>query len=209
MNEDEIASRQTPQDAVYVERREYGPFIGRPVKLAEGDRELAAGSGGVLAAASGACRQGANDRDAIRELERDEIGGVNYRIEQLRLDQRALDLEAAQAPGVDQSAAKAAIEQQLTGLQTEYAELDERLKKTREEAERVRVTLKAAGGEEKDMPMLDVFRLFAPNQLGADGSRRRLCEPPVGVPERRSARVEHRRRHFPGDFRHGDDGACS
>ena len=169
MNEDEIASRQKPQDAVYVERRDYGPFIGRPVKLAEGDRELAAGPAAVLAQLPALVDKAANDRDAIRELERDEIGAVNYRIEQLRLDQRELELEAAQAPGVDQSAAKAAIEQQLTALQTEYAELDERLKKTREEAERVRVTLKASGGEEKDMPVLDVYRLFAPNQLGMMG----------------------------------------
>jgi phosphate transport system permease protein len=165
----EIASRQTPQDAIYVERREYGPFIGRLVKLTEGDRELAAGPGPVLAQLPALVDKAVSDRDAIRTLERDEIGAVNYRIEQLRLDQRALDLKAAQTPGVDQSAAKAAIEQQLTTLQTEYAELDQRLRKTREEAERVHVTLKASGGQEKEMPVLDVYRLFAPNQLSVMG----------------------------------------
>jgi phosphate transport system permease protein len=169
VNEDDVASRQIPQDAVYVERREYGPFIGRPVKLAEGDKELAAGAAAVLAQLPALVDKAVSDRDAIRTLERDQIGAINYRIEQLRLDQRALDLKAAQTPGVDQSAAKAAIDQQLTGLQTEYAELDQRLKKTREEAERVRVTLKASGGEEKEMPVLDVYRLFAPNQLSVTG----------------------------------------
>ena len=172
VNEDEIASRQAPQDAVYVERREYGPFIGRPVKLTEGDRELASGAGAVLSQLPALVDKAASDRHAIRELERDEIGAVNYRIEQLRLDQRELELEASQAPGVDQSAAKTAIEQQLTDLQTEYAELDERLRKIREEAERVRVTLKASGGEEKEMPVLDVYRLYAPNQLGVIGRAR-------------------------------------
>jgi phosphate transport system permease protein len=183
VNEDDIASRQAPQDAVYVERREYGPFIGRPVKLVDGDRELASGAGPVLAQLPALVDKAASDRHAIRELERDEIGAINYRIEQLRLDLRELEIEAlaavarsaeaaAQAPGVDQSAAKTAIEQQLTGLQTEYAELDERLRKTREEAERVRVTLKASGGEEKEMPVLDVYRLFAPNQLGVIGRAR-------------------------------------
>ena len=169
VNEDDVASRQIPQDAVYVERREYGPFIGRPVKLAEGDKELAAGAAAVLAQLPALVDKAVSDRDAIRTLERDQIGAINYRIEQLRLDQRSLDLKAAQTPGVDQSAAKAAIDQQLTGLQTEYGELDQRLKKTREEAERVRVTLKASGGEEKEMPVLDVYRLFAPNQLSVTG----------------------------------------
>ena len=172
VNEDEIASRQTPQDAVYVERREYGPFIGRPVKLADGDRELAAGAGAVLAQLPALVNKAGSDRDAIRELQRDQIGAVNYRIEQLRLHLRALELEAAQAPAADQSAAKAANERQLASLQTEYAELDERLRKTREEAERVRVTLKASGGEEKEMPVLDVYRSFAPNQLGVIGRAR-------------------------------------
>jgi len=169
VNEDDVASRQIPQDAVYVERREYGPFIGRPVKLAEGDKELAAGAAAVLAQLPALVDKAVSDRDAIRTLERDQIGAINYRIEQLRLDQRSLDLKAAQTPGVDQSAAKAEIDQQLTGLQTEYGELDQRLKKTREEAERVRVTLKASGGEEKEMPVLDVYRLFAPNQLSVTG----------------------------------------
>ena len=172
VNESEIASRQIPQDAVYVERREYGPFIGRPVKLTEGDRELAAGAGAVLAQIPALVDKAARDRTAIRRLERDEIGAVNYRIEQLRLDQRALELEAAKVPAADQSAAKAAIEQQLGTLQTEYAELDTRLKKTRDEAERVRVTLKASGGEEKEMAVLDVYRMFAPNQLSAIGRGR-------------------------------------
>ena len=172
VNEDEIASRQAPQDAVYVERREYGPFIGRPVKLAEGDRELAAGAGPVLAQLPALVDKAAERRAAIRTLERDEIGAVNYRIEQLRLDQRALDLAAAKSPATDQSAAKAAIEHQLTALQTEYAELDQRLGKTREEAERVHVTLKTSGGAEKEMPVLDVYRLYAPNQLGAMGRAR-------------------------------------
>ena len=165
----EIASRQIPQDAIYVERREYGPFIGRLVKLTEGDRELAAGPGPVLAQLPALVDKAVNDRDVIRELERDQIGAVNYRIEQLRLEQRALDLRAAETPGVDQSAAKSAIEQQLTTLQTEYAELDQRLRKTREEAERVHVTLKASGGQEKEMPVIDVYRLFAANQLSVTG----------------------------------------
>ena len=37
-------------------------------------------------------------------------------------------------------------------------------------------------------------------------ARRGLRRPALGVPERRSARVEHRGRHLPGDFRHRDDG---
>ena len=36
----EIARTQDPADVLYVERREYGPFIGLPVALRDGDRTL-------------------------------------------------------------------------------------------------------------------------------------------------------------------------
>jgi phosphate transport system permease protein len=168
INEDEIAARQIPRDAVYVERREYGPFIGRPVKLVDGDREIAAGVD-VIAALPPLVDKAHDDRKAIRTIERDDIGAVNYRIEQLRLEQRALDLDAVRRPGVDQTGARAAIEQQLSALQTEYEALEQKRATAVEAASRARITLKTASGEEKDLPVLDVFRFFAPNQLGAWG----------------------------------------
>ena len=169
INEGDIASRQTPRDAVYVERREYGPFIGRPVKIMEADREIAAGSDAVIAALPPLVDKAHDDRDAIRTIERDEIGSVNYRMEQLRIEQRALDLEAARQPGLDQTAAKAAIEPQLAALQAEYEALEAKRATARETASRVRVTFKTATGEEKEIPVIDVFRFFAPNQLGVWG----------------------------------------
>ena len=44
VDESEIKSRSLPREAVYVERREYGPFIGVPVRLSEGDTVLATGA---------------------------------------------------------------------------------------------------------------------------------------------------------------------
>ena len=169
IDEDEIAARQAPRDAVYVERREYGPFIGRPVKLMDGDREVAAGAGAVIAALPPLVAKAHDDRGMIRTIERDDIGAVNYRLEQLRLEQRVLDLDAVRRPGVDQAAAKAGIEQQLAALQAEYEALEQKRATAVEAASRARVTLKTASGDEKELPVLDVFRFFAPNQLGVWG----------------------------------------
>ena len=169
INEDEIAGRQLPPDAVYVERREYGPFIGRPVKLAEGDREVAAGSEAVLAALPALVEKAEHDRAAIRTIEMDEIGGVNYRMEQVRLAGRALDLEAAAQPGVDQTAAKAAIERELAALKTEYEALEGKRAQTGDAAAKMTLTLKAADGAEKTLPTLDIYRLYAANRLSFFG----------------------------------------
>ena len=81
IDEDQIASRQKPSDAVYVERASYGPFIGRPVRITEGEKEIASGAEAVIAALPALVDKAHDDRAAIREIERDEIGTVNYRIE--------------------------------------------------------------------------------------------------------------------------------
>jgi phosphate transport system permease protein len=169
INEDDIARAERPFDAVYIERREYGPFIGRPVKLMDGDQEAASGSEAVLAALPAWVTKAEADRDAIRTLERDEIGGVNYRIEQLRLRGKRLDFEAARQPGVDQAAARAELAAELAALEAEYATLETRLGQTMETASRSTLTLRTAAGEEKEMPTLDIFRLYAANRLSTGG----------------------------------------
>ena len=164
INEADIATTERPPDAVYVERREYGPFIGRPVRLMDGDREVAAGSEAVIAALPEWVRKAGRDRSAIRIIERDQIGAVNYRIERARLRGRALDLEARRQPAVDQTTARAEVAQALATGQQEYDALEATLAQVMEAATRSRLTLRTADGQEKEMPTLDIFRLHAANR---------------------------------------------
>jgi phosphate transport system permease protein len=164
VDEAEIANTERPLDAVYVERREYGPFIGRPVRLMDGDREVAAGSEAVIAALPDWVRKAGQDRSAIREIERDQIGAVNYRIERARLRTRALNLEARQQPGVDQTSERAEVEQALAADQQEYDALEATRGLLTEAAMRSTLTLRTADGREKEMPTLDIYRLYAANR---------------------------------------------
>ena len=166
VDEADIARRETPLDAVYVERSVYGPFIGRPIRLMDGDREVAAGTEAVIAALPDWVRRAAHDRRAIRRIERDEIGAVNYRIEQGRLRGRRLDFEAEQQPGVDRTTAREALARELTAFEARYAELEQQLAQTVEAATRSYVVLQTADGREKELPTLDIYRLYAANRLG-------------------------------------------
>ncbi len=166
VDEDQIRAREQPRDAVYVERREYGPFIGRPVKLVDGDREAAAGSEATLASLPAWVERADRDRDAIRGLERDRIGEVNHAIEQIRLRGRRLDLEARESPGVDQTAARAANEAELQSRQKEYAALEEELATFVQSASRSVLTLAAADGTQQEVPTIDLYRVYAANRLG-------------------------------------------
>jgi phosphate transport system permease protein len=172
VNEADIEKTDRPLDAVYVERSEYGPFIGRAVKLVDGDRVVAEGPEAVMAALPDWVRRGTADRRAIRGLERDDIGTVNYRIEQARLRLKTLDFEASQHPGVDQTAERAALDREMADFQSEYDRLEGQLAQKVEEANRPQLTLVSAGGQEKEMAVLNVYRWYAANRLTTFGGAR-------------------------------------
>jgi phosphate transport system permease protein len=165
IDEDQIAKREHPDDAVYIERREYGPFIGTISKLTEGDREIASGFAATWRALQPLIDKAERDRAEIRHLERDEVGGINYGLERERLHQRRLDLQAARDPASDVNAERAAIARRTAELQERYTQVEERLAKIAEEAARTRVTLVAADGQEKELPTLDIYRAYRANKL--------------------------------------------
>ena len=165
IDETAIAKRDYPADVLYIERREYGPFIGRPAALIEGDRRIAEGAEAVLQALPGLIEKAEDDRGRIRTLERDALGGVNYRLEQARLEIRRLELESRRNPGTDTAAARAAIDQQTKALQGEYDRLEQDLGRIVEGASRTRVLLRAADGTEKELPAIDIYRAYPANRL--------------------------------------------
>jgi phosphate transport system permease protein len=164
INEDAIVARELPGDVLYIERREYGPFIGRAVALTDGDRQAAIGTEAVRAALPALVAKAAQDRKALRRLERDEMGTVNYRIEQARLALRRIEL-GAESPGAESTAARSDIERQVAAMNEEYARLETRLVEQVTEASRVRVTLRSADGIEKELPTLDIYRAYPANRL--------------------------------------------
>jgi phosphate transport system permease protein len=80
IDEDQIASRDHPPDAYYVERREYGPLLGAPLQLVQGGQVTAQGSAAVGQALPALLGQAKKDRAALEEIEKDDIGDINYRI---------------------------------------------------------------------------------------------------------------------------------
>jgi phosphate transport system permease protein len=165
VNEADIKSRTKPADALYIERRDYGPFIGRAVGLTEGEKPTATGSEATMAALPALVHKAEADRAAIKELELDDLGGLNYQIEKARLRLRGLELDAQRSPGLDISAERAAVEKDTAALKEQYAGVEQQLAKVTEAASQTRVTLKAADGAEKILPTLDLYRVYAANQL--------------------------------------------
>jgi phosphate transport system permease protein len=167
--ESEIVSRRSPADAVLVERQEYGPFQGYLRRLVTSETEGEAAEGGDLFARLEPLLAQARERSArLRRLEKREIGAVNYRIEQNRLEIRELRRgDPAVAPATRKRIA--AIEAEVQLLQQRYDVLRERAERLTEENSRAQVTLADANGEEKTLPVSAIVRIFRPNALGFGG----------------------------------------
>jgi phosphate transport system permease protein len=167
IDEDQIAARERPGDIAWVERREYGPLVGTPVRLKRGDQVIGEGSTAAWQGLIPLVNRAAGDRAALREIEKDQIGAINYRIERARLDGRALELRAGK--GADVAAARAEIDGRIAEYQRQYEAKQQELAKLVEQTSQTFVTFATASGEEKEMKTLDVFRVFPPNSLSTFG----------------------------------------
>lgn len=163
VDEDAIVARHQPEDALYIERREYGPFIGRVVTITEGPGRTITDPTAIVSALPDVVRRAAHDREAIRAIERDQLGAINYRIEDGRLALRRLELEMK---GSSDNARVVAVTRHKTAeLEAEYARLEKSLIETVDAASATRVTLRAADGTEKELPAIDLYRAYPANQL--------------------------------------------
>ena len=166
VNDADIVERETPEDAWLVERSEYGPFLGFPVRLTESGKEIAATSAAVAAALPSRLKIAEADRAAIRRLEKDDIGVINMRIERARLATKSLDARARRDPrGADQKAERDRLAAQVASDQQLYAARQEELSRLVEKAAAATLTLRSASGQEKELRLLDVYRAYPANRL--------------------------------------------
>ena len=84
VDEDQILRSETPAEAWFVERREYGPLLAVPVAVRQGDKIVAGDPAAAAQALPPLVSQAHEDRAAVRRLEKDEIGAVNFEIERAR-----------------------------------------------------------------------------------------------------------------------------
>jgi phosphate transport system permease protein len=159
-----VTAKDEPPDAVLLERFEWGNFYGFLEELRRGDEVLATGSDAVLRAFTPLHRAKREQAKAIERLERVEIGDVNYAMEALRLEDRAL--AASSKPAAEVEALRAALAERMARRHAEYEGLAQRLAELREQQLGETLVVASAGGERKEIPVGAVVRLLRPNEMG-------------------------------------------
>ncbi len=158
-----LESLRYPEDIWLIERREWGNFYGRIVNVKEAGRLVAEGEAAWPQVVARVAR--ANElAERVTDIQKDDIGTVNYRIEQLRLNERRLQLE--HAPNPVPAAALAALEVERKALAVEYETLAGELGKLNEQMRRDAITVRISDGSEHEITLAKVVFVERPNALG-------------------------------------------
>ncbi len=154
-----ILQQRTPDDLIKIERREWGNFYGRLKAVKENGKVIAEG---------GKANDVVQDRidrardlfEQIEDLQKKQIGSVNYALERLRLKQRKLELE-----GELTDAAKQGIARQKKDYQQQYQQLQQQLVKLNQAIMRDSLVAVTGDGRELEIPLKKVVNLTRPNAM--------------------------------------------
>ena len=165
--EDGFAKVTYPHDLMVLERREWGNFYGRLNRILENGNVVSSrqGAGEVLLLKEFQTRlqRAQTIKSEILQLEKKEIGSINYRMERLRLNLRRLEIEKVDAVTMEVRRAQASAEKEL--LDREYAVLQERLGALYQESGRDQAIMIAMDGREVSIPLGNIVRALQPNRL--------------------------------------------
>lgn len=156
----QIASVERPSRFYLFERQQWGTFVGRPASLIIDGTEVAYDEALMRREQSAA-----RDRfQQIRRLEQRDIGRINYRQEQARLDTRKALLRFGPEDQryLDR---RAANEARIAELQQEFVVVQEQIAEVRAVDAQYRVMLEEVNGQTKDTNLSQIVRYYPANDV--------------------------------------------
>jgi phosphate transport system permease protein len=161
----EVARVETPADMYFVERLEWGPFIGRLKSLDLAGTVIdGAGIPDRYADLIRAHDEARERWKRIRHIEHGQIGDVNYRLEKDRLHLRKVALRS----GIDSKSyadAKQKADERAETLGVEYRKLAAEAQALKATDEKYKVTLAEIGGRDKTLRLSELVRFYPANAL--------------------------------------------
>ncbi len=152
-----------PEDALVLERLQWGDLIGYLRTYKEDGVAVAHGEAAREAFQS-RLRETTEQVRAIGRIERFDIGDISYQLEQLRLRQRGLDMNAALAPE-ERARQEAEIAALREDLESEYQTLEAQRARLRQEVERFAITVEVMDGRMVTVRLSDIVHAHWPNGM--------------------------------------------
>jgi phosphate transport system permease protein len=154
-----VKQQQAPAELMVVERREWGNFYGQLISVKEKGKVIAEGEKAWPVAQSRIIEALAVFKQ-IAHLEKKEVGAINYSLDQLRLEQKRLQLknrwDATEEKRI--AAEKAELEIEYKKYQAQLSELYQKIR-------RDSLIAKTESGTELEIPLAKIVRIFQPNTM--------------------------------------------
>ena len=160
----EIKSITYPNDAAVLERMEFGNFNGYPVKFLKESKTIIQGNENVESSIDPYLDEISDYRDEINRLSKSEVGKINYKIEQLRLDMKKIEYDNRDNISKVQDQIDA-IEKTINKLNSNYELITHQVDSVKQIASRYSLLVKTADGDEKDINLLNIVRVYYPNRM--------------------------------------------
>jgi phosphate transport system permease protein len=154
-----IQQKTTPEDVVVVEREEWGNFYGY-LKQVKHDGQVVAEGKDAWAALEASVERAGELRAKMKDLEKSDIGAINYELERLRLRTKRLELE-----GEDTPENLAQIEKEKQALNEEYNHLREELRDYQAQIKRDSAVFQVMDGQEKELSFAGIISAIKPNEM--------------------------------------------
>lgn len=161
--EHQLSDLNYPRQAVALERREWGNFYGYIVGIKENGKLIAEqtpADNDLWSEVLQRTERATAIYSKIKNLESGAIGTINYELEQLRLEERRLQLK-----GQDTAHNLAELKAQKSVLQAEYASQEAELMALYTPFKRDSLLLMTADGQQKEVNFSEIVRLYQPNAL--------------------------------------------
>jgi phosphate transport system permease protein len=160
-----ISEIRYPENIVAMERREWGNFYGFLASISESGEELSlSGDEALWSEFESRLERASRLHEAIYDIEKGEIGKINYALERLRLRQRRLEIDSQLTPQ-----RMAELDQERAELDQRYRELQQELLALNTEIDRDSARFTVANGAEVEVEFAEIVRAYRPNQLSLIG----------------------------------------
>ncbi|MEE9252504.1 MAG: phosphate ABC transporter permease PstA [Thermodesulfobacteriota bacterium] len=165
VDEDRIEKIEFPLGAVVLERREWGDMYAFIEDIERDGVSLPGEEEGLWEALGGLIREARGVYSRIREIETEEIGRINYRIERKELKIKALKLKGK--GGEEWGEGRVArLEAEIEGESALYLEKEKELEALYRKLNENDVVMKTADGRSKTVPVGRIVRAYRPNAMG-------------------------------------------
>jgi len=155
-----LIDQQKPVDLIALERREWGNFYGYLVSVKENGKVVAEGQA-AWTELQARLKRADKLAGELQQLEKKDIGAINYGLERLRLQARKLELA-----GKLDAAAQADMDAERAELNNRYKAIEERLGSLHQDFGRDSLVAKDGNGREVEINLSKVVHAYQPNGMG-------------------------------------------